>query len=197
MFRGILHNSKSILSRITSSSLLPVASSSSPSLIVKKNICTSVSNSSNRYKCHHVHHSNSSSNSSNAFSIISRGMANHRHKKMIKMAKGYRGRAKSCFSIAKQKVYKALQYNYRDRKVRSREYRKLWIQRINASSRMYGVTYGDFINRLSKSNITLNRKVLSDMAITEPLSFKSIIAVTNETAASSPTLGRKNKYIKQ
>lgn len=111
-----------------------------------------------------------------------RGMANHRHKKMIKRAKGYRGRANSCFTVAKQRVEKAFQYAYRDRKVKKREFRKLWIQRINAAGRMYGVPYASLVNCLSRANIILNRKVLSEMATQEPLSFKGIVEVALSTA---------------
>lgn len=130
-----------------------------------------------------------------------RGMANHRHKKVIKLAKGFRGRANRCFTVAYHRVTKARQYAYRDRKVtrckiliffvsfsclsppfpleqvKKREFRALWIQRINAASRMYGLPYSILINNLAKSEIALNRKVLSELAVTEPLSFKSVVEV--------------------
>ena len=109
-----------------------------------------------------------------------REMANHKHKKVIKLAKGYRGRANRCFTVALERVRKARQYAYRDRKVKKREFRSLWIQRINAGSRMYGMTYNVLINRMLKSNITLNRKVLADLAVTEPLSFKSVVDVAKQ-----------------
>jgi len=109
-----------------------------------------------------------------------RGMANHRHKKILKLAKGYRGRAKSCYTVAIQRVTKARQYAYRDRKVKKRDIRKLWIQRINAGTRMYGLPYSFFINSMLRANIQLNRKVLADMAVTEPLSFKSVVVVAKE-----------------
>ena len=112
----------------------------------------------------------------NAWNIMaSRGMANARHKKIIKMAKGYRGRANRCFTVALHRVNKAKQYAYRDRKVQKRNARTLWIQRINAGVRLHGMKYNQFINRLQIGNVELNRKVLADMAVTEPLSFKSVV----------------------
>mmetsp|Transcript_31318 Transcript_31318/g.29858 ORF Transcript_31318/g.29858 Transcript_31318/m.29858 type:complete len:144 (+) Transcript_31318:164-595(+) len=113
---------------------------------------------------------------------VVRDFANHRHKKVIKLAKGYRGRANRCYSVAFHRLQKARQYMYRDRKVRKRDWRKLWIQRINASSRMYGLPYSLLINGLGRSNITLNRKILADLAVTEPLSFKAIVEVAKETS---------------
>jgi len=104
----------------------------------------------------------------------SRGLANHRHKKIIKMAKGYRGRT-NCFRMAVQRVEKALQYAYRDRKVKKREFRSIWIQRIGAAVQQYGMNYSRFIPGLKRANITLNRKVLADMAVTEPYSFKAVV----------------------
>ena len=112
--------------------------------------------------------------------LLSRGMANQRHKKVIKLAKGYRGRANRCFTVALHRVNKARQYAYRDRKVQKREIRSLWIQRINAATRMYGLPYSGFVNRMAANSIKLNRKVLADMAITEPLSFKSVVEVAKK-----------------
>jgi large subunit ribosomal protein L20 len=110
--------------------------------------------------------------------MTARGMANQRHKKVIKLAKGYRGRANRCFTVAFHRVQKARQYAYRDRKVQKRDIRKLWIQRINASVRMYNYfTYSRFINKLAQNKVMLNRKVLADIAITEPLSFRSVVEV--------------------
>ena len=114
--------------------------------------------------------------------MATRGMANHRHKKIVKLAKGYRGRANRCFTVALHRVAKARQYAYRDRKVQRREVRSLWIQRINAATRMYGMPYSSLINKMNASNIQLNRKVLADMAITEPLSFKSVVEVAKNKA---------------
>mmetsp|Transcript_62660 Transcript_62660/g.123331 ORF Transcript_62660/g.123331 Transcript_62660/m.123331 type:complete len:142 (+) Transcript_62660:72-497(+) len=108
---------------------------------------------------------------------VVRGMANQRHKKMIKLAKGYRGRANRCFTVAIQRVTKARQYAYRDRKVKKRDFRTLWIQRINASSRMYGLPYSVMMSNLTRKDVALNRKILADLAVTEPLSFKSVVEV--------------------
>ena len=114
--------------------------------------------------------------------IIQRGMANQRHKKMIKLAKGYRNRA-NCYSVAVQRVHKARQYAYRDRKVKKRDFRSLWIQRINAGVRQYNYfPYSVFMNRLKTHDVRLNRKVLADMAISEPLSFRSVVEVANTKA---------------
>lgn len=112
--------------------------------------------------------------------LISRGMANQRHKKVIKLAKGYRGRANRCFTVALHRVNKARQYAYRDRKVQKREIRSLWIQRINAATRMYGLPYSSLVNKMATSSIQLNRKVLADIAVTEPLSFKSVVEVAKK-----------------
>lgn len=107
---------------------------------------------------------------------VKRGTTTHaRHKKVLKLAKGYRGRSKNCYRIALQRVEKALQYAYRDRRNRKRDFRGLWIQRINAGVRAYGLTYSRFINGLTKAGIEIDRKVLSDLAIHEPLAFKEIV----------------------
>tara|TARA_Y100001968_G_scaffold329183_1_gene377956 strand:- start:264 stop:614 length:351 start_codon:yes stop_codon:yes gene_type:complete len=98
-----------------------------------------------------------------------------RHKKIIKRAKGYYGRRKSTFKVANQAVEKAGQYSYRDRKVKKRQFRSLWIQRINAGCRLHGIKYSTFINGLKKVNLNLNRKVLADLAAQEPESFKEIV----------------------
>ncbi len=99
----------------------------------------------------------------------------HRHKKILKLAKGYRGRSSKCYRIALQRVEKALQYAYRDRRNRRREFRSLWIQRINAAVRQHGIVYSKFIACLKKSQIDINRKILSDLAITQPEAFNAII----------------------
>lgn len=106
-------------------------------------------------------------------SRVKRGVAAHaKHKKVLKAAKGYYGRRKNTIRVAKQAVEKAGQYAYRDRKVRKRNFRSLWIQRINAAVREHGLTYGRFIDGLNKAGITIDRKVLSDIAIHEPDAFK-------------------------
>ena len=98
-----------------------------------------------------------------------------RRKKVITRAKGFQGRSKNNFRLAKQRSEKALQYAYRDRRVRKRTFRALWIQRINAGARENGLTYSQFINGLNKAGIELDRKVLSDLAVREPESFKSLV----------------------
>lgn len=110
-------------------------------------------------------------------SRVKRGVTKKaRHKKILKMAKGYRGRAKNCFRVAIEKVEKALQYSYRDRKVRKRDFRALWIQRINAAVREQGMIYSTFINGLKLAKIDLDRKVLADLAVREPQVFGEIVA---------------------
>ena len=107
---------------------------------------------------------------------VKRGVTAHaRHKKVIKAAKGYYGRRKNTFRTANAAVEKAGHYNYRDRKVRKREFRALWIQRINAAVRDFGLTYSIFINALSKAEIEIDRKVLADLAVREPEAFKAIV----------------------
>lgn len=101
--------------------------------------------------------------------------ARKRHKKIIKLAKGYRGRSKNCFRVAIEKVEKALQYAYRDRRNRKRDFRAIWIQRINAAVRTYGMTYSQFMNGMKKSGVNINRKMLSEIAIHNPETFKNIV----------------------
>lgn len=104
---------------------------------------------------------------------VKRGVTAHaKHKKVIKAAKGYYGRRKNTIRVAKQAVEKAAQYAYRDRKVRKRNFRSLWIQRINAAVREHGLTYGRFIDGLNKAGVEVDRKVLSDLAIHEPEAFR-------------------------
>lgn len=99
-----------------------------------------------------------------------------RHKKILKLAKGYRGRAKNCYRIAIEKVEKALRYAYRDRKARKRDFRGLWIQRINAAVREHGMVYSQFINGLKKASIDIDRKVLADLAVRDSEAFGHIVA---------------------
>jgi len=107
---------------------------------------------------------------------VKRGVTAHaRHKKILKLAKGYRGRRKNVFRIAKQAVMKAGQYAYRDRRTRKRVFRQLWIARINAASRQLGMTYSRFMAGLKKANIEIDRKVLADMAVKDPAAFASIV----------------------
>jgi large subunit ribosomal protein L20 len=115
-------------------------------------------------------------------SRVKRGVAKKaRHKKILKMAKGYRGRAKNCFRIAIQKVEKALRYSYRDRKVRKRDFRALWIQRINAGVREHGLVYSKFINGLKIAKIDLDRKVLSDLASRDKETFAKIVEMAKKS----------------
>jgi len=107
---------------------------------------------------------------------VKRGVtARARHKKVIDAAKGYRGRRKNVYRIAKQAVMRAGQYAYRDRRNKKRTFRALWIARINAAVREHGVTYSVFINGLNKTGIALDRKVLSDMAITDKPGFAALV----------------------
>lgn len=109
--------------------------------------------------------------------------AKKRHKKILNLAKGYRGRANSCFRVAIEKVEKALQYAYRDRRTKKRDFRSLWIQRINAAVRLEGMKYSEFINGLKKADINLNRKELSELAIHSPEAFKEIVATAKKAAS--------------
>src|SRR4249920_3948089 len=107
---------------------------------------------------------------------VKRGVtARARHKKVLEQAKGFRGRRGNVFRIANEAVLKAGQYAYRDRRVRKREFRALWIQRINAAAREHGLTYSRFISGLAAAGIEVDRKVLSDLAISEPAAFAAIV----------------------
>ena len=107
---------------------------------------------------------------------VKRGVTAHaKHKKVLKAAKGYYGRRKNTIRVAKQAVEKALQYGYRDRKRKKRTFRALWIQRINAAVREHGMTYGRFIDGLGKAGVEVDRKVLADLAVSEPASFKALV----------------------
>ncbi|MBR2141494.1 MAG: 50S ribosomal protein L20 [Rickettsiales bacterium] len=101
--------------------------------------------------------------------------AKARKKKVLKITKGFRGRANNCLRISKERGERALTYAYRDRKVRKRDFRSLWIQRINAGVRQFGLTYSKFMNGLIKLNIVIDRKMLSEMAINEPKSFEELV----------------------
>ncbi len=98
-----------------------------------------------------------------------------RRKKTLKMAKGYRGRAKNCITIAREKVEKGLRYAYRDRRNKKRVFRGLWIQRINAAVREHGLVYSQFMGGMIKAGIEIDRKVLADLAVREPEAFKAIV----------------------
>ena len=98
-----------------------------------------------------------------------------KRKKILKKAKGYFGRRKNVYTVAKNAVEKALSYAYRDRKAKKRIFRSLWITRINAASREHGMSYSEVINKLKSKNITINRKVLADLAMNDPKKFEQIL----------------------
>jgi large subunit ribosomal protein L20 len=107
---------------------------------------------------------------------VKRGVTSHaKHKKVLKAAKGYYGRRKNTIRVAKQAVEKAMQYAYRDRKVRKRNFRALWIQRLNAAVREHGLTYSRFIDGLIKAGVGVDRKVLADLAMHEPAAFNAVV----------------------
>ena len=109
-------------------------------------------------------------------SKVKRGVqSKQRHKKILKLSKGYRGRAKNCFRIAIQKVEKGLMYAYRDRRNKKRDFRALWIQRINAASREQGLTYSKFMRGIKLINIAINRKMLSEISIHNPQVFTKML----------------------
>ena len=112
---------------------------------------------------------------------VKRGVTAHaKHKKVLKKAKGFYGRRKNTIRAAKAAVDKSMQYAYRDRKVRKRNFRALWVQRINAAVREHGITYGRFIDGLTKSGIEVDRKVLSDMAIHDAEAFGVLVAAAKK-----------------
>ena len=107
---------------------------------------------------------------------VKRGVQAHaRHKKVIRLAKGYSGRRKNVYRVAKQAVIKAGQYAYRDRKQKKRVFRALWIVRITAAARQCGLSYSRFINGLMKADIEIDRKVLADLAVNDPSAFEALV----------------------
>jgi len=107
---------------------------------------------------------------------VKRGVTSHaRHKKVLERASGYRGRSNSSFRVAIERVEKGLQYAYRDRRARKRDFRGLWIQRINAAVRLHDMTYSKFIYGLSQAGVTIDRKVLADIAVREPEAFSALV----------------------
>ena len=123
------------------------------------------------------------------FTQSTRSFASQKHKRVIKMAKGYRGRSKNTFRAALRRVEKGLQYAYRDRKVKKRNFRKLWIERTNAGVRQHGLSYSRFMAAMKNleggKEILLDRKVLSELAGNEPFSFKAVVDVVKATTTSS------------
>lgn len=106
---------------------------------------------------------------------VKRGVtARKSHKKILKAAKGYYGARSRVFRVAKQAVIKAAQYAYRDRRQKKREFRRLWIVRINAAARLHGLSYSCFMNGLAKSGVELDRKILADMAVRDPVGFENL-----------------------
>lgn len=106
---------------------------------------------------------------------VKRGVTKRaRHRKVLKLAKGYRGRAGTCYRVATNRVDHGLQYAYRDRRNKKRTFRALWIQRINAAAREHGLVYSQFMNGLIKAGVTLDRKVLADIAVHDAAMFKQL-----------------------
>eukprot|EP00538_Stauroneis_constricta_P014102 CAMPEP_0119568546 /NCGR_PEP_ID=MMETSP1352-20130426/39196_1 /TAXON_ID=265584 /ORGANISM="Stauroneis constricta, Strain CCMP1120" /LENGTH=126 /DNA_ID=CAMNT_0007617965 /DNA_START=116 /DNA_END=496 /DNA_ORIENTATION=- len=120
-----------------------------------------------------------------------RTFASKKHKNLLKHAKGFRGRGKNCYSIAVRRVHKSWQYGYRDRRRKKREWHKLWIQRINAGVQQYSWRYSTFIGSLRKSELQLDRKVLAELAATEPFAFRSVLRVLESTNPPPQQLQRK------
>ena len=115
---------------------------------------------------------------------VKRGVTTHaRHRKVIKAAKGYYGARKNLFTVATQAVEKASQYAYRDRRNKKRVFRGLWIQRINAGSRVHGMNYSQFMNGLKLAGINIDRKILADLAVFEPLAFEELVSKARLAAA--------------
>ena len=120
---------------------------------------------------------------------VKRGVTTRaKHKNILEQAKGYRGRRKNTIRIARQAVEKAGQYAYRDRKVNKRNFRALWIQRINAATREVGLTYGNFMHGLKLASIELDRKVLADIAMHEPAVFRAIVAQAQAALDARPAV---------
>jgi large subunit ribosomal protein L20 len=115
---------------------------------------------------------------------VKRGVTTHaRHKKVLKLSKGFRGRSSKCYRMAIQRLEKAWQYAYRDRRNKKRDFRGLWIQRINAAARANGMPYSRFINGLIKSGITIDRKVMADLAVRQPDAFKALVSQAQKALA--------------
>lgn len=118
-------------------------------------------------------------------SRVKRGVhSKKKHKKILKLAKGYRGAKSRTYRSAKEQVTKSLTYAFRDRRARKRDFRKLWIVRINAAARQSGLSYNKFINGLKKANVDINRKVLSDIAVNDPEAFAKLAEVAKKQIAS-------------
>jgi large subunit ribosomal protein L20 len=119
---------------------------------------------------------------------VKRGVTTHaRHKKVLELAKGYRGRGSTAYRVAIERVEKALRYAYRDRRNRKRDFRALWIQRINAGAREHGLTYSQFMHGIKLAGLDLDRKVLSDIAVREPEAFQALTATAQAALDAKPT----------
>ena len=119
---------------------------------------------------------------------VKRGVTTHaRHKKILGLAKGYRGRSSKAYRIAIERVEKGLQYAYRDRRNRKRDFRGLWIQRINAGAREHGLTYSQFMHGIKLAGLDLDRKVLSDLAVREPEAFQAIAVTARSALSAAPS----------
>ena len=120
---------------------------------------------------------------------VKRGTTTHaRHKKVLDLAKGYRGRGSKAYRIALEKVEKALRYAYRDRRNKKRDFRGLWIQRINAGAREHGLTYSQFMHGIKLAGLDLDRKVLSDIAIREPEAFAAVVTTARAALSAEPPI---------
>jgi large subunit ribosomal protein L20 len=118
---------------------------------------------------------------------VKRGVTTHaRHKKVLELAKGYRGRGSTAYRVAIEKVEKALAYAYRDRRNKKRDFRGLWIQRINAGARAHGLTYSQLMHGVRRAGLGLDRKILSDLAIREPEAFAAIVAAARAALDEAP-----------
>lgn len=114
-------------------------------------------------------------------SRVKRGVTAHaRHKKVLKLARGFMGRSSKCFRPAIERLEKSWQYSYRDRRVKKRNFRSLWIQRINAAVRSAGMKYSVFIDGLKKANVSIDRKMLSRLAFSQPETFDSFVSISKE-----------------
>lgn len=117
---------------------------------------------------------------------VKRGVIAHaKHKKVLEQAKGFYGRRKNTIRVAKQAVEKSLQYAYRDRRNKKRDFRSLWIQRINAGAREHGLTYSAFMDGVHKAGIEVDRKVLADLAVREPDAFRVIVDQAKQARAAA------------
>lgn len=119
--------------------------------------------------------------------LQSRGMASKKHRAVLRQSKGFRGRANRCFTLAIGRLEKSWQYAYRDRKVKKRDMRRLWIERINAGVRQHGLSYSVFMNKWRKSGVfDVDRKIMADLAMNEPFSFKALVDVIKMKTSAAP-----------